>query len=329
MNRRVVWQVLSWLSVVALSDVRQTMLFYNDSSNLRLSGISSGPPGAASCALPTGVELQQWSYVYDAAATITTDAAKKHAVRTATGSGGSTQSITIRAKGEVFENVWPQMSLWVNGSVRQTWNVTSTVWANYTWSTALTGQDMIEVVYSNDSGARNLYVDYVVVNGVTVQTEGGAMVYDRGWGSAAFDGLDVVAPDAWGGMYWDGALRFVRGGNALAAGYDQNGNPLALARSASATSRVVDGSGYLLSYDAENRLVEVKRGATTVASFVYNADGQRIKTTFGSTTTVYIGDYYEKSGSVVKKYYYAGGRRIAVRDGGTLYYVLPDHPQSS
>ena len=38
-----------------------------------------------------------------------------------------------------------------------------------------------------------------------------------------------------------------------------------------------------------------------------------------------IGDQYEVSGGVVKKYYSAGGRRIALRSGGTLSWLLGDH----
>jgi len=42
-------------------------------------------------------------------------------------------------------------------------------------------------------------------------------------------------------------------------------------------------------------------------------------------TTVYIGDYYEKRGAVVTKYYDAGGQRMAMRVGGTLYFLHGDH----
>jgi YD repeat-containing protein len=55
-----------------------------------------------------------------------------------------------------------------------------------------------------------------------------------------------------------------------------------------------------LTYDAENRLVGVSGGAS--ASFVYDGDGNRVKATFGSSTTVYIGDYYEQTGSTIRKY---------------------------
>jgi hypothetical protein len=42
-------------------------------------------------------------------------------------------------------------------------------------------------------------------------------------------------------------------------------------------------------------------------------------------TTVYIGDYYEKQGAAVTKYYYAGGGRVAVRGNDTLSFLHGDH----
>lgn len=106
----------------------------------------------------------------------------------------------------------------------------------------------------------------------------------------------------------------------IAAGYDENG---------SLTSRVVDGAGYLLSYDADNRLVEVKRGATVVASLVYDGDSKRVKATFGTTTFATVGNHFEEetTGTTVRyrKYYYAGRVRIAMRDGTTPYLILTDH----
>ncbi|MFQ6059435.1 MAG: hypothetical protein ACE5MB_11225, partial [Anaerolineae bacterium] len=86
------------------------------------------------------------------------------------------------------------------------------------------------------------------------------------------------------------------------------------------TGRTVSGTGYTLTYDAENRLVQVSGGAS--ADFVYDGDGNRVKATFGSTTIIYVGDYYEQEGSTVRKYYYVGGQRVAMRVGSSLYYLL-------
>jgi YD repeat-containing protein len=62
-----------------------------------------------------------------------------------------------------------------------------------------------------------------------------------------------------------------------------------------------------LTYDAENRLVEVKLGSSTIAAFTYDGDGNRVKGVVDSITTVYIGNYFEWTGSTstIKKYYYA------------------------
>jgi RHS repeat-associated protein len=97
--------------------------------------------------------------------------------------------------------------------------------------------------------------------------------------------------------------------------YDANGNMI---------TRTVGSTTYGLSYDAENRLTQVVSGTLTT-SFGYDADGKRVKATVGTTTTVYIGDYYEQTGSTVKKYYYAGGQRVAMRENSSLYWLLTDH----
>ena len=98
--------------------------------------------------------------------------------------------------------------------------------------------------------------------------------------------------------------------------YDRNGNMV---------RRTVGGTAYTLTYDAENRLTQVKKNGSVIATFVYDGDGKRVKATVNGTTTVYIGDYYELTGSTGRKYYYANGQRVAMRVGGTPYYLLTDH----
>ena len=66
-------------------------------------------------------------------------------------------------------------------------------------------------------------------------------------------------------------------------------------------------------------------GPSLTASFVYDGDGARVKSTINGVTTYFVGSHYEKSGSTVTKYYYAGSQRIAMRKGGTLSYLLSDH----
>ncbi|MCO5242347.1 MAG: hypothetical protein M9927_00660 [Anaerolineae bacterium] len=70
--------------------------------------------------------------------------------------------------------------------------------------------------------------------------------------------------------------------------YDQNGNM---------RRRKVGTTATTFTYDAENRLVNVG-GADT---FVYDADGGRVKTTFDGTTTIYVGSHYERTGKRDRK----------------------------
>ncbi|MHB1416454.1 MAG: RHS repeat-associated core domain-containing protein, partial [Chloroflexota bacterium] len=99
--------------------------------------------------------------------------------------------------------------------------------------------------------------------------------------------------------------------------YDANGN-------------MTSGDGRTIAWDAENRPASVVyQGVTTM--FVYDGDGKRVEKTVDdgvtAQTTVYVGNLYEKDLSTGEetKYYYAGDRRIAVRKGGTLSYILSDH----
>jgi len=82
----------------------------------------------------------------------------------------------------------------------------------------------------------------------------------------------------------------------------------------------------VLQYDLEGRVVEVRQNDTLTVTFVYDGDGRQVKSTVnGVTNTVYIGNYYEKEGNTVRTYYYHAGKRVAMREDGTLYWLLTDH----
>lgn len=70
-------------------------------------------------------------------------------------------------------------------------------------------------------------------------------------------------------------------------------------------------------------------GVFTQASFLYDGDGHRVQSVLttdqGPSTTYFVGNYYELTGSVVTKYYYAGSRRIAMRVGGAVSFLMVDH----
>ncbi len=61
------------------------------------------------------------------------------------------------------------------------------------------------------------------------------------------------------------------------------------------------------------------------ASFTYDGDGKRVKSTINGATTYFVGAHYEVANGVVTKYYYAGSQRIAMRTNGTLNYLIGDH----
>jgi len=67
-----------------------------------------------------------------------------------------------------------------------------------------------------------------------------------------------------------------------------------------------------------------------MATFVYDGDGNRVKSTINGTTTTFVGAHYELTGSTVTKYYFAGASRIAMRkytipSSMSVEYFLGDH----
>ncbi len=107
--------------------------------------------------------------------------------------------------------------------------------------------------------------------------------------------------------------------------YDQNGN---------ATRRINASQVVTLTYGVENQVTSIIGSGVTATSYIYDGDGKRVKATVGSgttqTNTVYIGNYYERdNGTTVRKYYYAGAVRVAMRTGGNTFYLLNDHLTST
>jgi RHS repeat-associated protein len=247
------------------------------------------------------------------------DSAHPHAVKwlEMPATGSTATAITIRARGSVAGNIWPTMELWVNQVKVRTWTVSATSYTDYTFTPNLTGRDQIDVVFTNDgvvgSEDRNLYVDYVKVGATTYQAET-VMIMDRGGSTDAFDGHLVQAGSEM--LPWSAALRFVVGTGGTSVGYDKNG---------SMTYKLAAGDAKVFTYDAENRMVEARKNGAVIATFTYDGDGNQVKAVENNVTTLYVGGHYEVSGNTIKKYYTAGGTRIAMRDNGTLRYLLTDH----
>jgi YD repeat-containing protein len=247
-----------------------------------------------------------------------------------TGYGTTTLgSVTVRAKGTDSGGL-PVMQLRVNGVKVGEWTVT-TSYADYTAQVPLSGDDWIDVVYTNDSGARDLYVDYVVVGGVTVQAEDAAkVVYDRGGGllREALDGLDVIAGQEI--MAWPGALRMrVKTSVALAESYTYNdignlnattrtygGTPVGTCTGTAATllhavtavgsntftydcagnmlSRKEGSTTYMQEWTPDNKLAKVTVSGGGATEFKYDADGNRvIRMNSDGSRTYYVSGQFE------------------------------------
>ncbi|HHB91138.1 MAG TPA: RHS repeat-associated core domain-containing protein, partial [Anaerolineae bacterium] len=132
---------------------------------------------------------------------------------------------------------------------------------------------------------------------------------------------NITAKDGQGYVYGGGKPHAVTGALGNSYSYDGNGNM---------TTRVIAGVTYTLSYDYENRLLEVKQGATVMATFLYDADGNRVKGTVNGVTTVYIAGVYEWQAGAATQYYQGPTGPLALRRTGHgsddgVFYMLPDH----
>ena len=125
----------------------------------------------------------------------------------------------------------------------------------------------------------------------------------------------------------DGTLRFLLGDHLGSSSVTTNASG---AKTASALYKAFGSDTFTLVYDAENRLVEVKKNNVTTAQFTFDGDGKRVKSVIGSETILFAGGHYEKKGSTITKYYFAGATRIAMRkysipQNMTVEYMLGDH----
>jgi len=86
---------------------------------------------------------------------------------------------------------------------------------------------------------------------------------------------------------------------------------------------------YTFTYDYENHLTAVS-GDSVSASFVYDADGNRVKGTVNGTTTVYIAGLYEYQGGATTLYYEGNAlRRTGYAGDNGVFYLLQDQLKSS
>jgi RHS repeat-associated protein len=97
-----------------------------------------------------------------------------------------------------------------------------------------------------------------------------------------------------------------------------------------AAGNMTHDASHSYTYDAENRLTKVDGGST--ATFAYDADGNRIQKTVGSTITVYV---FNPAGQVIHEtdanlnfnvhHIYLAGQLLAEMKNSTTYFVHNDH----
>jgi RHS repeat-associated protein len=97
-----------------------------------------------------------------------------------------------------------------------------------------------------------------------------------------------------------------------------------------AAGNMTQDASHSYTYDAENRLTTVDGGST--ATYVYDAEGDRIEKIAGGVTTVY---YYDPVGNLTTEtnggdtlnigYVYSGGQLLAEYEGGSTLFVHKDH----
>lgn len=96
------------------------------------------------------------------------------------------------------------------------------------------------------------------------------------------------------------------------------------------------GVAYTQSFDYDNRLTGVAGGSVN-ASFLYDADGTRVKGTVGGVSTVYLAELCEYQNDAVTKHYpstrvgQAGRatRRMGYASDNGVFYTLSDHLRST
>jgi len=105
-------------------------------------------------------------------------------------------------------------------------------------------------------------------------------------------------------------------------------------------SYVYDAAGNLIQddrfsyvYNQANHLAEVRQGGATIATYTYNAEGQRVAKTAGGRTRHFVygpkgeltGVYDAATGTAIEEILYFGSVPVATVRGGSLYYIHADH----
>ncbi|MCB2263769.1 MAG: DUF6531 domain-containing protein [Candidatus Thiosymbion ectosymbiont of Robbea hypermnestra] len=100
-----------------------------------------------------------------------------------------------------------------------------------------------------------------------------------------------------------------------------------------AAGNLVQDDRFTYVYNQANRLAEVRQGTATIATYLYNAEGQRVAKTLGGQTSHFLygpegqllGVYDAATGDALEEILYFGSTPAATVRSGTLYYIHTDH----
>jgi RHS repeat-associated protein len=184
---------------------------------------------------------------------------------------------------------------------------------NYTYSAV---GNILSLVVSDPQYTETQTYTYDALSRLTAAAvTGGPANYSESYGYSATTG-NLESKGGWTLAYNDpDHVHAVTSAGGNTYGYDANGNQV---------TRVIGGSTYTLGYDAESRLVSVS-GPGMSAQFTFDGDGRRVASTINGVTTAFVGNHYEVTGGAATKYYFAGASRVAMRQNGTLFFLLSDH----
>jgi uncharacterized protein (DUF1800 family) len=135
---------------------------------------------------------------------------RKRILATAVNADGPATTLTVRAHAVLAGNVGAMMQVLVDGQLIQTVEVRATEPTDYSIAVpAMQAGRRVDVVFTNDGTVnginRDLFVSYVIAGNTYVLPTAAGVTYDRGIGTAAFDGVDVIVGRT--AMGWSGALR--------------------------------------------------------------------------------------------------------------------------
>ena len=191
---------------------------------------------------------------------------------------GTTNNITIRARGVAGDET---IDLRVNGVTKGTWTL-STTYQNYAAYAPVSSADSITVNFTNDTGNRDVQIDYAIINGTTYQAEN-QTINTGAWNSST--GACGGIQSEW--LHCNGYIQFkITSVSDTTPPIISSCTPRSLVSSSVSPSSVTTGGSYTIScdYGATTNAINavVRSGSCTFQNFLGTA--ARFACTAGNTS---------------------------------------------